>query len=226
MQSGSARPGPRRILDPKHKRQQVVRDRQRRVGQHDHAGGGQHQRGEPVHSGNGCRIYIVTARFSCCVGPPTSRPSDNWVRLLSLEFVSMSSEGDQPSPGATGSRCASVPTAWTSTAHGTRTSGRRCSRPSLLLVGATTRCSCGTTGSSSAMWEADDLQVSPAAMARTEVNAEMAAFFVGLEGWAPNEGIVLLEQIFNLEDQTAEPDDDGLTRTARRLPRRLNDRSG
>jgi L-rhamnose mutarotase len=76
------------------------------------------------------------------------------------------------------------------------------------------------------MWEADDLQVSQAAMARTEVNAEMAAFFVGLEGWAPNEGIVLLEQIFNLEDQTAEPDDDGLTRTARRLPRGLNDRSG
>jgi hypothetical protein len=35
------------------------------------------------------------------------------------------------------------------------------------------------------MWEADDLQVSHAAMARTEVNAEMATFFVGLEGWAP-----------------------------------------
>ena len=42
-------------------------------------------------------------------------------------------------------------------------------------------------------------------MARTEVNrrrrAEMAPFFVGLEGGGPDEGLVLLEEIFHLEDQ-------------------------
>jgi hypothetical protein len=41
------------------------------------------------------------------------------------------------------------------------------------------------------------------------VGAEKAAFFVGAGGWAPNEGIALLEEIFNLEEQSAEPDDDG-----------------
>jgi L-rhamnose mutarotase len=53
--------------------------------------------------------------------------------------------------------------------------------------------------------EADDLQASLAAMARTEVNArwqaEMAEFFVGLQGNAPDEGFVLLDEIFHLEDQ-------------------------
>jgi L-rhamnose mutarotase len=52
--------------------------------------------------------------------------------------------------------------------------------------------------------EADDLQASLAAMARTEVNArwqaEMAPFFAGLEG-GPDEGLVLLEEVFHLEDQ-------------------------
>jgi L-rhamnose mutarotase len=61
--------------------------------------------------------------------------------------------------------------------------------------------------------DADDLQAWQAAMARTEVNAGwragIAAFFVGLEGWAPDEGIALLEKNFNLEEQSAEPDDDG-----------------
>lgn len=53
--------------------------------------------------------------------------------------------------------------------------------------------------------EADDLQASLAAMARTDVNtrwqAEMAPFFVGLEGGGPDEGLVLIDEIFHLEDQ-------------------------
>jgi L-rhamnose mutarotase len=53
--------------------------------------------------------------------------------------------------------------------------------------------------------EADDLQASLAAMARTDVNtrwqAEMAPFFAGLEGRGPDEGLVLLDEIFHLEDQ-------------------------
>jgi len=52
--------------------------------------------------------------------------------------------------------------------------------------------------------EADDLQASLEAMAATDVNArwqaEMAPFFAGLEG-APDEGLVLLEEVFHLEDQ-------------------------
>jgi L-rhamnose mutarotase len=42
-------------------------------------------------------------------------------------------------------------------------------------------------------------------MAATDVNArwqaEMAPFFTGLEGGAPDEGLVLLEEVFHLEDQ-------------------------
>ena len=42
-------------------------------------------------------------------------------------------------------------------------------------------------------------------MARTDVNrrwqAEMAPFFVSLEGGGPEEGLVLLEEVFHLEDQ-------------------------
>ena len=53
--------------------------------------------------------------------------------------------------------------------------------------------------------EADDLQASLAAMARTEVNArwqaEMAPFFMDLDRRGPDEGFVLLQEIFNLEDQ-------------------------
>ena len=53
--------------------------------------------------------------------------------------------------------------------------------------------------------EADDLERAQAAMAATEVNArwqaEMARFFVGLEGRRPDEGFVLLDPIFNLEAQ-------------------------
>ena len=58
--------------------------------------------------------------------------------------------------------------------------------------------------------EADNLQASLAAMARTDVNrrwqADMAPFFVGLEGgggsavWRSGR-LVLLEEVFHLEDQ-------------------------
>lgn len=55
--------------------------------------------------------------------------------------------------------------------------------------------------------EAADLGVAQEAMAATEVNArwqaEMAPFFVDLEG-APDQGFVLLREVFNLADQLAE----------------------
>jgi L-rhamnose mutarotase len=55
--------------------------------------------------------------------------------------------------------------------------------------------------------ETDDLAAAQAAMADTEVNArwqaEMAPFFAGLDGRGPDEGFVLLEEVFNLEDQLA-----------------------
>jgi L-rhamnose mutarotase len=53
--------------------------------------------------------------------------------------------------------------------------------------------------------EADDLAAAQAAMARTEVNArwqaEMSRYFTGLDGQPPDEGFLLLQQIFNLDDQ-------------------------
>lgn len=52
--------------------------------------------------------------------------------------------------------------------------------------------------------EADDLEAAQAAMARTEVNArwqaEMAEFFIGLDGRGPDEGFLLLEEVFHLEE--------------------------
>lgn len=49
--------------------------------------------------------------------------------------------------------------------------------------------------------EADDLAAAQAAMARTEVNArwqaEMAEFFTGLDGRGPDEGFVLLTEVFH-----------------------------
>lgn len=55
--------------------------------------------------------------------------------------------------------------------------------------------------------EADNLVEAQAAMASTEVNArwqaDMSRFFVGLDGKAPDEGLQLLEEIFNLDDQLA-----------------------
>jgi L-rhamnose mutarotase len=53
--------------------------------------------------------------------------------------------------------------------------------------------------------EADDLDAAQRAMAATEVNArwqaEMSRYFTGLDGRGPDEAFVLLEEIFNLEDQ-------------------------
>jgi L-rhamnose mutarotase len=52
--------------------------------------------------------------------------------------------------------------------------------------------------------EADDLDAARAGMAGTDVNArwqaEMAPFFADLEG-RPDEGFLLLEEVFHLEDQ-------------------------
>ncbi len=51
--------------------------------------------------------------------------------------------------------------------------------------------------------EADDLAAAQAAMAATDVNrrwqAEMARFFVGLDGRGPDEGFLLLDEIFHLD---------------------------
>jgi L-rhamnose mutarotase len=53
--------------------------------------------------------------------------------------------------------------------------------------------------------EADDLPAAVEAMAATEVNArwqaEMSPYFAGLDGRAPDEGLLLLKEIFNLDDQ-------------------------
>jgi L-rhamnose mutarotase len=55
--------------------------------------------------------------------------------------------------------------------------------------------------------EADDLAAAQRAMAHAEVNArwqaEMSKYFVGLDGRGPDESFVLLEEIFNLDDQLA-----------------------
>jgi L-rhamnose mutarotase len=55
--------------------------------------------------------------------------------------------------------------------------------------------------------EADDLDAAQRAMAMTEVNArwqaQMSRFFTGLGGRPPDEGFVLLEEVFNLENQLA-----------------------
>ena len=55
--------------------------------------------------------------------------------------------------------------------------------------------------------EADDLAAAQRAMAATEVNArwqaEMAPFFAGLDGRPPDEGFLVLEEIFHLEEQLA-----------------------
>ncbi len=50
-------------------------------------------------------------------------------------------------------------------------------------------------------------------MAATEVNArwqaEMSRYFTGLDGRPPDEGFLLLEEIFNLDDQLARLDGTG-----------------
>ena len=58
--------------------------------------------------------------------------------------------------------------------------------------------------------EAGDLAAAQQAMAATEVNArwqaEMSRYFTGLDGRPPDEGFLLLEEIFNLDDQLARLD--------------------
>ena len=53
--------------------------------------------------------------------------------------------------------------------------------------------------------ESDDLAAAQRAMAATDVNArwqaEMAPFFTGLQGRGPDEGFLLLEEVFNLDEQ-------------------------
>jgi L-rhamnose mutarotase len=55
--------------------------------------------------------------------------------------------------------------------------------------------------------EADDLSAAQQAMAATEVNArwqaEMSRYFTGLDGRAADEGLQLLDEVFNLDDQLA-----------------------
>ena len=57
--------------------------------------------------------------------------------------------------------------------------------------------------------ETEDLAAAQAAMEATEVNArwqaDMARFFVGLDGRRPDEGFQLLPEIFHLEDQLPAP---------------------
>ncbi|WP_028660213.1 L-rhamnose mutarotase [Nocardioides insulae] len=53
--------------------------------------------------------------------------------------------------------------------------------------------------------EADDLDAAQAAMDRSAVNArwqaEMGEFFVDLDGTPPDQGFVLIPEVFHLEDQ-------------------------
>ena len=55
--------------------------------------------------------------------------------------------------------------------------------------------------------ETDDLAAAQRAMAATDVNtrwqAAMSKYFVGLDGRGPDESFLLLDEIFNLEDQLA-----------------------
>jgi len=54
-------------------------------------------------------------------------------------------------------------------------------------------------------FETPDLDAARAGMAATEVNArwqaEMAEFFTDLDGLAPDQGFLVLDEVFNLEDQ-------------------------
>ena len=55
--------------------------------------------------------------------------------------------------------------------------------------------------------EADDLAQAQQAMAATEVNGRwqesMSKFFTGLDGRRPDEGFLLLDEVFNLDEQRA-----------------------
>jgi L-rhamnose mutarotase len=60
--------------------------------------------------------------------------------------------------------------------------------------------------------EADDLSKALELMAATEANARwqasMATFFTGLDGRRPDEGFLVLDEVFNLDEQLARLDDD------------------
>ncbi len=60
--------------------------------------------------------------------------------------------------------------------------------------------------------ESDDLAAAQAAMARTDVNArwqaDMAPYFEDLDG-APDQGFVLLREVFNLADQLSHVSTEG-----------------
>ena len=55
--------------------------------------------------------------------------------------------------------------------------------------------------------ESDDLAEAQRAMAQTDVNARwqaaMSRYFVGLDGRGPDESFVLLDEIFNIDNQLA-----------------------
>jgi L-rhamnose mutarotase len=59
--------------------------------------------------------------------------------------------------------------------------------------------------------ETPSLEAALAGMARTDVNrrwqAEMAEFFEELDGVPPDQGFLVLEEVFHLEDQLAHIDD-------------------
>lgn len=71
--------------------------------------------------------------------------------------------------------------------------------------------------------EADDLAKAQQRMAATEVNARwqgsMGKFFIGLDGRPPDEGFLVLDEVFNLDHQLtllhqlAPPIQDGVTTT-------------
>ena len=64
--------------------------------------------------------------------------------------------------------------------------------------------------------ETDSLADSVAGMARTEVNArwqsEMAQFFEDLDGVPPDQGFLVLDEVFHLEDQLDRLDEEPHTR--------------
>jgi L-rhamnose mutarotase len=59
--------------------------------------------------------------------------------------------------------------------------------------------------------EADDLAAAQTAMGATDVNArwqaDMSRYFVGLDGAGPDEAFLLLDEVFNLDDQLNRLDD-------------------
>jgi L-rhamnose mutarotase len=67
--------------------------------------------------------------------------------------------------------------------------------------------------------EAADLVAAQAVMAGTEANArwqaEMQRYFTGLDGRRPDEGLLLLEEVFHLEDQLAAGTGTGTDRPTR-----------